>query len=156
MAQKSVTTRSMTERSMTKKGISMHVRNRSNLRDRTAVLLMAGLACLGQSQKAQSQTAQSQTQSQTSLSQAAMPLSLKRAVDLALAPDGNVRVAMAQELIEQARTEQLEAKSPFLPDFDASLAAEASGSGGGSKSREEQPVPLHRRAVSRSAAWRGK
>jgi len=121
MAQKSVTTRSMTERSMTKKGISMHVRNRSNLRDRTAVLLMAGLACLGQSQKAQSQTAQSQTQSQTSLSQAAMPLSLKRAVDLALAPDGNVRVAMAQELIEQARTEQLEAKSPFLPDFDASL-----------------------------------
>jgi outer membrane protein TolC len=92
-----------------------------------AVLLLAGLACLGQSQMAQSQTAQSPTApgqtnaSPTSLSQTAMPLSLKRAVDLALAPDGNVRVAMAQELIEQARTQQLEAKSPFLPDFDGSL-----------------------------------
>ena len=53
--------------------------------------------------------------------QTAMPLSLKRAVEIALAPDGNTRVALAQELIEEARKRQAEAKAAFLPDLDGSV-----------------------------------
>ncbi len=55
-------------------------------------------------------------------SQAVLPLSLKRAVELALTNDGNARVALAQELIEQARTQQAIAKSVFLPNLDGSVA----------------------------------
>lgn len=53
--------------------------------------------------------------------QTAMPLSLKRAVEIALAPDGNTRVALAQESIEQARTQQAQAKAALLPNLDASV-----------------------------------
>jgi outer membrane protein TolC len=87
-----------------------------------ASAVIAALPCLSQTQTAPPQTDQSQTtQDQTTQNQVTMPLSLKRAVDIALAADGNTRVAMAQELIEQARTQQLESKSAFLPDFDGSL-----------------------------------
>ena len=54
-------------------------------------------------------------------SQAVLPLSLKRAVELALTNDGNARVALAQELTEQARTQQAIAKSVFLPNMDANV-----------------------------------
>jgi outer membrane protein TolC len=50
-----------------------------------------------------------------------MPLSLKRAVEIALAPDGNTRVALAQESIEQARFQQAQAKGAFLPTLDSSV-----------------------------------
>ncbi|HEV2199547.1 MAG TPA: TolC family protein [Bryobacteraceae bacterium] len=53
--------------------------------------------------------------------QTAMPLSLKRAVEIALAPDGNTRVALAEESIEQAKTRQAQAKAAFLPNLDASV-----------------------------------
>jgi len=53
--------------------------------------------------------------------QTTMPLSLKRAVDIALAPDGNTRVALAIESVEQAHRQQAEAKSSFLPSFDGSV-----------------------------------
>lgn len=53
--------------------------------------------------------------------QTAMPLSLKRAVEIALAPDGNTRVALAQESIEQARRQQAQSKAAFLPDLDSSV-----------------------------------
>jgi len=53
--------------------------------------------------------------------QTAMPLSLKRAVEIALAPDGNTRVALAQESIEQAKTRQAQVKAAFLPNLDASV-----------------------------------
>jgi outer membrane protein len=51
----------------------------------------------------------------------ALPLSMKRAVEIALAPDGSTRVALAQESIEQAAQRVTEAKAAFLPNVDASI-----------------------------------
>ncbi len=56
-----------------------------------------------------------------SVAQAGLPLSLKRAVAIALAPDGSTRVALAQESIEQAQQKVREAKAAFLPSLDSSV-----------------------------------
>ena len=61
-------------------------------------------------------TAQSVT-----LSVPAMPLSMKRAVEIALAPDGNTRAALAQESIAQAAQRVIEAKAAFFPNVDAAI-----------------------------------
>lgn len=50
-----------------------------------------------------------------------LPLSLKRAVEIALAPDGSPRVALAQESINQAEMRKLESRAAFLPDLESSL-----------------------------------
>src|SRR5712692_6633709 len=50
-----------------------------------------------------------------------LPLSAKRAVEIALAPDGNTRVALARESIEQAAQRASQAKAAFLPNLDASV-----------------------------------
>ncbi len=52
----------------------------------------------------------------------ALPLSLKRAVEIALAPEGNSRVQLAEESIRQAESRALEARSALLPNFDASVS----------------------------------
>src|SRR4029079_5594412 len=51
-----------------------------------------------------------------------LPLSLKRAVEIALAPEGNARVQLAEEAIKQAESRAVEARSALLPNFDASLS----------------------------------
>jgi outer membrane protein len=53
--------------------------------------------------------------------QGTLPLSLKRAVEIALAPDGSPRVAMAQESIRQSQTGVAQARAAFLPDIEASV-----------------------------------
>ena len=53
--------------------------------------------------------------------QTQLPLSLKRAVEIGLAPDGNARVALAQESIAQAEERVTEARSVFLPNLDAAV-----------------------------------
>src|SRR5712691_3473988 len=53
--------------------------------------------------------------------QETLPLSMKRAVEIALAPDGNTRVALARESIEQAAQRASQAKAAFLPNLDASI-----------------------------------
>ena len=50
-----------------------------------------------------------------------LPLSLKRAVELALSPEGNTRVQLAEESIRQAESKEAQARSSLLPNFDASL-----------------------------------
>jgi outer membrane protein TolC len=80
------------------------------------VFVLAGVAGLAQTAPSQA------SPPQAAPSQAILPLSLKRAVELALTSDGNARVALAQELIEQARTQQAIAKSVFLPNLDGSVA----------------------------------
>jgi outer membrane protein len=52
----------------------------------------------------------------------AMPLSLKRAVEIALAPEGNARVEIAQELIRQSETRVSQARAALLPNFDSSVS----------------------------------
>jgi outer membrane protein TolC len=61
--------------------------------------------------------AQSETAVQTTLQ-----LSLRRAVEIALAPDGSPRVALAQESIQQAETRRLESRAAFLPDLESSVS----------------------------------
>lgn len=53
--------------------------------------------------------------------QQSLPLSLKRAVEIALTPEGSPRVALAQETIKQAETHVTEARSAFLPTIDATV-----------------------------------
>lgn len=55
------------------------------------------------------------------LAQSSLPLSMKRAVEIALAPDGATRAALAQESIQQARDRVAEAKAALLPNLDASV-----------------------------------
>jgi outer membrane protein TolC len=52
---------------------------------------------------------------------AILPLSLKRAVEIALSPEGNTRVQLAEETIRQAESKEAQARSALLPNFDASL-----------------------------------
>ncbi len=53
--------------------------------------------------------------------QSPLPLSMKRAVEIALAPDGSTRVALALESIQQAEQKVQQAKAAFLPNLDASV-----------------------------------
>jgi outer membrane protein len=50
-----------------------------------------------------------------------LPLSLKRAVEIALAPEGSPRVALAEESIKQSQTGIAQARAAFLPDIEASV-----------------------------------
>jgi outer membrane protein TolC len=55
------------------------------------------------------------------LAQGPLPLSMKRAVEIALAPDGSTRAALAQESIEQAKDRVAEARAALLPNLDTTV-----------------------------------
>jgi len=55
------------------------------------------------------------------LAQSPLPLSMKRAVEIALAPDGSTRAALAQESIQQAQDRVAETKAALLPNLDTSV-----------------------------------
>lgn len=50
-----------------------------------------------------------------------LKLSLKRAVEIALSPEGNTRIQLAQEFISQAGARSRQARAALLPDFEASV-----------------------------------
>jgi outer membrane protein len=50
-----------------------------------------------------------------------LPLSLKRAVEIALASDGSPRIALAEETIKQAEARKAESRGAFLPDLESSV-----------------------------------
>lgn len=50
---------------------------------------------------------------------ATLPLSLKRAVEIALASDGSPKIALAEETIKEAQAQQAEARSALLPDLES-------------------------------------
>ena len=50
-----------------------------------------------------------------------LPLSLKQAVEIALAPDGNTRTRLAAQAVEQAKTRQAQARGALLPNLDGSV-----------------------------------
>jgi len=52
---------------------------------------------------------------------ATLKLSLKRAVEIALTPEGSPRVALAVESVKQAQEQAREAKSAFLPTVDGTI-----------------------------------
>lgn len=51
-----------------------------------------------------------------------LALSLRQAVELAIAPDGNTRVALVAELAEQARSQTNQSRAAFLPHIDGSVS----------------------------------
>jgi len=53
--------------------------------------------------------------------QSPLPLSMKRAVEIALAPDGSTRAALAQESIQQAQDRVAEARAALLPNLDTTI-----------------------------------
>ncbi|HVO96457.1 MAG TPA: TolC family protein [Bryobacteraceae bacterium] len=54
--------------------------------------------------------------------QGTLPLSMKRAVEVALAPEGSPRVELAEESIRQAQTHVSQARAAFLPDIEGSAS----------------------------------
>lgn len=54
-----------------------------------------------------------------------LQLSLKQAVDIALGPEGNTRVRLAQELIRQAQTRSAQARAALLPNLDSVVAQQS-------------------------------
>jgi outer membrane protein TolC len=50
-----------------------------------------------------------------------IPLTLKQAVDMALAPDGNVRLRLAADAIQAAESRARQARAALLPNVDATL-----------------------------------
>jgi outer membrane protein TolC len=54
-----------------------------------------------------------------------LPLSLQRAVDLALAPEGNARVQIAGEAVRQARSRSAQARAALLPDLSAGVTQQS-------------------------------
>lgn len=51
-----------------------------------------------------------------------LPLSLRKAVELALAPEGNTRLQLAREAIHQAQARQAQARAALLPDVSGSTS----------------------------------
>jgi outer membrane protein len=51
-----------------------------------------------------------------------LSLSLKRAVELALSPKGNIQIRLSAEALKQAQSRSLQARSALLPNIDSSLA----------------------------------
>src|SRR3984957_5768383 len=49
-------------------------------------------------------------------------LSLKRAVELAVSPEGNTYIQLSDESVKQAQSRSAEARSAFLPDIEAQAA----------------------------------
>lgn len=50
-----------------------------------------------------------------------VPLSLKRAVELAVSPEGNTSIQLSAEVLKQARERSLEARAALLPDVESSV-----------------------------------
>jgi len=51
-----------------------------------------------------------------------LPLSLKRAVEIALAPEGNTNIRLAAEALQQSRSRADEARGALLPNLDSAFS----------------------------------
>lgn len=54
-----------------------------------------------------------------------LQLGLKQAVDLALGPEGNARVRIAEEMIRQAESRAAQSRAALLPNLDASVGQQS-------------------------------
>jgi outer membrane protein TolC len=59
------------------------------------------------------------------LAEGPMALSLKRAVAIALSPEGNTQIQLAGEAEKQAREKSVEARAALLPDLEGSVTKES-------------------------------
>ena len=79
------------------------------------VLAFAGTLCWARDGAAQA------AQAPPSGSAAPLRLSLKQAVEIALAPEGNARVRLAAEFVRQTQAQASQARAALLPNIDASV-----------------------------------
>src|ERR1700722_14244614 len=56
---------------------------------------------------------------------APLQLSLKRAVEIAVSPEGNTSVQLSGEAFKQAQARSLEARAALLPNLEASVTQES-------------------------------
>ena len=56
------------------------------------------------------------------LAQGPLQLSMKRAVDIAIAPEGNAKIQLSDEALKQARLRSLESRAALLPDVEAAFS----------------------------------
>ncbi len=73
-----------------------------------------------------------------------LPLSLKRAVQIATAPEGSAHIQIAAETLKQAEARSVEARSALLPDLESSLQYRSqtmSLAGSGLSSAFNIPIP---------------
>ena len=54
-----------------------------------------------------------------------LPLSFRRAIDLALSPEGSARVQIAGEAVRQAQSRAAQARGALLPNVDASISEQS-------------------------------
>jgi outer membrane protein TolC len=54
--------------------------------------------------------------------QQTLELSLRKAIEIALSPEGNARVEIAGEAVQQAEARKLQARASLLPNLDSSLS----------------------------------
>ena len=54
-----------------------------------------------------------------------VPLSLKKAVEIALAPEGNARLQLAEEAVRQAQAQSAKARAALLPALEGSVGAQS-------------------------------
>lgn len=54
--------------------------------------------------------------------QSTLPLSLKKAVEIAVTPEGSPRVALAQETIKEVEARKAESRAALLPDLESSVS----------------------------------
>jgi outer membrane protein TolC len=59
------------------------------------------------------------------LAEAPVSLSLKRAVQIAVSPEGNTNIQLSAEALKQAQMRSLEARAALLPDIEGSVTTES-------------------------------
>lgn len=89
--------------------------------DRTAWYLALALTLMSTTASAQSEGVASIATQQHAPGTPIMRLGLKDAVAIALAPEGNTRVRLAEELLSQAHARADEARAALLPNISASV-----------------------------------
>lgn len=90
---------------------------------RSVLLLFPVLFCLCQYCRADGGTVL--TPEPSAQNPQVIPLSLVQAVNIALSPDGNIRVRIAEELVRQARARSVQSRAALLPSIDASVGQQS-------------------------------
>lgn len=82
-------------------------------------------ALLSLSLNSPAQTTAEAGQESTQPEPVVLQLSLKKAVDIALSPEGNTRVRIAEELVHQAKARSVQARAAILPHIGASVGQQS-------------------------------
>lgn len=94
------------------------------MRNRFHALMLTASLLIPAALRAQ-QGAGDDSVSRESATKPTLQLSLKQAVDIALGPEGNARIQIAEELIRQAQARSAQARATLLPNLDSSVSQQS-------------------------------